>query len=135
MQTAKRALVVGGGVIGLTSAFRLARDGWQVSLFDPSLGHGATWAAAGMIAPIAEIGPGEETNYELQRGALDAWREFARDLRSFSEQELTIREVGTLLVGWDGSDRRLVERTTAARRTTGARDPEPAITLPPANPR
>jgi glycine oxidase len=110
VQTAKRALVVGGGVIGLTSAFRLARDGWQVSLFDPSLGHGATWAAAGMIAPIAEIGPGEETNYELQRGALDAWREFARDLRSFSEQELTIREVGTLLVGWDGSDRRLVEQ-------------------------
>jgi glycine oxidase len=110
VQTAKRALVVGGGVIGLTSAFRLARSGWQVSLFDPSLGRGATWAAAGMIAPIAEIGPGEEANYELQRGALEAWRDFARDLRQLSQQELTIKEVGTLLVGWDGSDRRLVEQ-------------------------
>jgi glycine oxidase len=110
VQTAKRALVVGGGVIGLTSAFRLARGGWQVSLFDPSLGRGATWAAAGMIAPIAEIGPGEEANYELQRGALDAWRDFARDLRLVSQQELTIKEVGTLLVGWDGSDRRLVDQ-------------------------
>ena len=49
----------------------------EVSLFDPSLGRGATWAAAGMIAPIAEIGPGEEANYELQRGALGAWRAFA----------------------------------------------------------
>jgi glycine oxidase len=110
VQTAKRALVVGGGVIGLTSAFRLARGGWQVSLFDPSLGRGATWAAAGMIAPIAEIGPGEEANYELQRGALNAWRDFARDLRQLSQQELTIKEAGTLLVGWDGSDRRLVDQ-------------------------
>jgi glycine oxidase len=110
VQTAKRALVVGGGVIGLTSAFQLARGGWQVSLFDPSLGGGATWAAAGMIAPIAEIGPGEEANYELQRGALDAWRTFADDLRRVSHQELTIKETGTLLVGWDGSDRRLVDQ-------------------------
>jgi glycine oxidase len=110
VQKAKRALVVGGGVIGLTSAFRLACAGWQVSLFDPTPGRGATWAAAGMIAPIAEIGPGEEANYELQRGALDAWRTFADDLRQRSQQDLTIRETGTLLVGWDQSDRRLVDQ-------------------------
>jgi glycine oxidase len=63
-----------------------------------------------MIAPIAEIGPGEEANYELQRGALSAWREFARDLHQISQQELTIAETGTLVVGWDGSDRRLVDQ-------------------------
>jgi glycine oxidase len=110
VKTAKRALVVGGGVIGLTSAFQLARGGWQVTLFDPSPGRGATWAAAGMIAPIAEIGPGEEANYELQSGALDAWRTFAKDLRDVSQRELSIVESGTLLVGWDGSDRRLVDQ-------------------------
>ncbi|MGB8197801.1 MAG: FAD-dependent oxidoreductase [Acidimicrobiales bacterium] len=110
MKTTKRALVVGGGVIGLTSAFRLASDGWQVSIFDPTPGRGATWAAAGMIAPVAEIGPGEESNYELQRGALSAWRAFARDLQRISDHELTIEETGTLLVGWDGSDRRLVDQ-------------------------
>ncbi len=110
MKTAKRALVVGGGVIGLTSAFQLARRGWSVTLFDPSLGHGATWAAAGMIAPIAEIGPGEESNYELQSGALEAWRTFGDELREVTSKELSICEAGTLLLGWDGSDRRLVDQ-------------------------
>ena len=110
MKTAKRALVVGGGVIGLTSAFQLARRGWLVTLFDPTLGRGATWAAAGMIAPIAEIGPGEESNYELQSGALEAWRTFATELREVTKKELSICETGTLLLGWDGSDRRLVDQ-------------------------
>jgi glycine oxidase len=110
VKSAKRALVVGGGVIGLTSAFQLARHGWQVTVFDPTPGRGATWASAGMIAPIAEIGPGEESNYELQRGAVDAWRAFARDLREVTRKDLPIVEVGTLLLGWDGSDRRLVDQ-------------------------
>jgi glycine oxidase len=110
VNTAKRALVVGGGIIGLTSAFALARRDWLVTLFDPTPGRGATWAAAGMIAPIAEIGPGEEANYELQSGAIGAWRNFARDLNQVTGPELTIREIGTLLLGWDGGDRRLVDQ-------------------------
>ena len=65
----KSALVVGGGVIGLASAFRLAQRGAAVTLFDPRPGKGATWAAAGMIAPVAEIGPGEHENFQLQMGA------------------------------------------------------------------
>ena len=110
MKSAQRALIVGGGVIGLTSAFALARHGWRVTLLDPKPGGGATWAAAGMIAPIAEIGPGEEANYELQRGAVDAWRSFASELREVTHTELVIVENGTLLLGWDGSDRRLVDQ-------------------------
>lgn len=110
MKSAKRALVVGGGVIGLTSAFQLARHGWRVTLLDPRPGGGATWAAAGMIAPIAEIGPGEEANYELQRGAVDAWNSFASDVREATKKEIVIVENGTLLLGWDGSDRRMVDQ-------------------------
>jgi glycine oxidase len=119
VKTAQRALVVGGGVIGLTSAYQLARAGWTVTLLDPSPGRGATWAAAGMIAPIAEIGPGEESNYELQRGALDAWRSFAADLHDVTGKELKIVENGTLLVGWDGSDRRLVDQFAAVASDRG----------------
>ncbi len=106
----KTALVVGGGVIGLASAFRLAQGGASVTLFDPAPGKGATWAAAGMIAPIAEIGPGEQENFQLQKSALGAWRDVALDLESLIDQSLTIVQHGTLIVGWDGSDRRLVEQ-------------------------
>lgn len=101
---------MGGGVIGLASAFQLARHGWNVTVIDPASGRGATWAAAGMIAPIAEIGPGEQSNYELQSGALGSWRSFSDDLRDVIGKELTIVEHGTLLLGWDISDRRLVSQ-------------------------
>jgi glycine oxidase len=133
VKTTKNALIVGGGVIGLTSAFQLARAGWRVTVFDPMPGRGATWAAAGMIAPIAEIGPGERANYELQRGALGAWRAFADDLRATTRKDLEIAETGTLLLGWDGSDRRLVDQFSLVASELGveprrvSRSEEPAM--------
>lgn len=111
MTTKRRdVLIVGAGVIGTTSAFYLARAGWHVTLFDPSPGSGATWAAAGMIAPNAEAAPGEEENFTLQRGALAAWRAVARDLHELTGDTLELFETGTLLVGYDASDRRLVDQ-------------------------
>jgi glycine oxidase len=121
MKTTRRELlVVGGGVIGLASAFRLARDGWRVTLFDPSPGAGATRAAAGMIAPSAEIAPGEAANYRLQLGALAAWRELSRDLYEVTGAELDLYETGTLLVGFDSSDRRLVNHFEVVAHSFGA---------------
>jgi glycine oxidase len=104
------ALVVGGGIIGTASAFRLAREGWHVTMFDATPGSGATWAAAGMLAPSAEVAPGERRNYELQRTAVSAWRDVARELVEVTGESLDIVETGTLLVGYDVSDRRLVEQ-------------------------
>ncbi len=104
------ALVVGGGIIGTASAFRLAREGWRVTLFDPAPGSGATWAAAGMLAPSAEVSPGEQLNYERQRGAVAAWRDVVRELRDLTGETLDVVETGTLLVGFDASDRRLVKQ-------------------------
>jgi glycine oxidase len=94
----------------MTSAFRLARDGWRVTLFDPTPGKGATWAAAGMIAPSGEIAPGEQENYLRQRGALAAWRTLAEELLDVCGETLVLAQTGTLLVGFDSGDRRLVEQ-------------------------
>jgi len=116
--------VVGAGVIGMSSAYRLARAGWLVTLFDPAPGHGATWAAAGMIAPRAEVSPGERDNFDLQRGALPAWRETANDLFEITGESLEIVETGTLLVGYDASDRRLVDQYQQVAHGYGA-SPEP----------
>jgi glycine oxidase len=106
--TENSALIVGAGVIGQASAFRLARAGWKVTVLDPSPGQGATRAAAGMIAPSAEIAPGEQANYELQRRALPEWRRLNTELAEVIGREVEIFETGTLIVGWDGSDRRQV---------------------------
>lgn len=48
--------VVGGGVIGMTIALRLARDGRQVLLIEPNgLGSGASFGNAGTIADYATL--------------------------------------------------------------------------------
>ena len=108
--TVKSSIVVGGGIVGLTAAWRLARRGYRVTVFDPSPGRGATWAAAGMIAPHAEVAPGERANFELQRRALGAWRYLSTELAELTGGSVDIRVSGTLLCGWDVSDRRLVEQ-------------------------
>lgn len=116
----KSVLVVGGGIIGLVSALRLAQARHPVTLFDSAVAKGATWAAAGMIAPSAEIAPGEQANYQLQKGALRAWREVAVGLEALTGERLTIEQTGTLLVGWDVSDRRLIEQFTQVATTFDA---------------
>jgi glycine oxidase len=121
MNSSQRStLVVGAGIIGLASAFRLALSGHQVTLFDPTPARGATWASAGMLAPSAEIAPGEESNYEVQKGAVAAWRQTAADLLSVTGSTLEIHDTGTLIVGWDASDRRLVDQFAQVARTFDA---------------
>ena len=46
------AVVVGGGVIGLGIAWRAALAGMTVTVVDEAPGRGASWAAAGMLAPV-----------------------------------------------------------------------------------
>ena len=47
-------VVTGGGVIGLSIAWRAAQRGFSVTLVDPSPGQGASYAAAGMLTPVSE---------------------------------------------------------------------------------
>ena len=55
------AVVVGGGVIGLASAWRLAQSGAKIALLvrAESVPAGATRVAAGMLAPVGELTFGE----------------------------------------------------------------------------
>lgn len=62
-----KCVVVGGGVIGLSIAYRLAQEGWQVELFDSQrVGRGASWAGAGILTASAM--QGVDDPYELLRG-------------------------------------------------------------------
>ncbi|HVB77142.1 MAG TPA: glycine oxidase ThiO [Candidatus Nitrosotalea sp.] len=48
-------LVIGGGVVGCGAAYALARRGSEITLLErSSVGSGASGAAAGMLAPLAE---------------------------------------------------------------------------------
>jgi len=48
-----RVLILGGGVVGITTAYQLQKDGHEVTVLEQSrqVAEGASWGNAGMIAP------------------------------------------------------------------------------------
>jgi glycine oxidase len=130
-------VVVGAGVIGLSIAWRAASEGRAVTVVDPAPGRGATWAAAGMLAPVSEAHFGEEALVELNLAAAGAWPAFASELEEASGQPVHYIADGTLLVAADPSDRAATDRLLrfqhgldlAARRLSAAecRHAEPLL--------
>jgi glycine oxidase len=97
--------VIGGGVIGLGVAWRLAQRGASVQVFDRSAaGAGASHAAAGMLAACAEAEPGEEGLTALGRESQARWPAFAAELLDVSGVDVELRPEGTLLVALTADD-------------------------------
>lgn len=97
--------VIGAGVCGLGIAWRLAQAGCAVDLFERGeAGHGATWAAAGMLAAGAEAEPGEQSLLELTRLSQTSWPAFAQELEATTGIDLGYRSEGTLVVALTHDD-------------------------------
>jgi glycine oxidase len=93
-------------VIGLSCAWRLAGAGHPTTLVAPAPGRdGASWVAAGMLAPVTEVQFGEAALTELLLEAATGWKEFASSLEQASGQDVGYDQSGTLTVALDASDR------------------------------
>lgn len=101
----KEIIVVGAGVIGLTTAFALTQGGHTVTVFDPFPGRGASFVAAGLIAPMTEANPGEESLVALSVEAARRWPDHAKEIESHTPYHVGLNRSGTLLVALDANDR------------------------------
>jgi glycine oxidase len=97
--------VVGAGVIGLACAWQAARRGMAVTLVDPEPGRGASWVAAGMLAPVTEVHYGEEALLALNAASAARWERFAEDLVAATGRLVGYERCGTLLVAAEAGDR------------------------------
>lgn len=97
-------VVVGGGIVGLSIAWRLARDGRPVTVVDPAPASGASHAAAGMLAPVSEVTYTEEPLLQLGLASLRRWPAFAAELAADSGLDLDYRVDGTLDVAFGADD-------------------------------
>ena len=104
--TFPRIAIIGAGVIGLSIAWRLAQRGARVTIFERhAAGQGASHAAAGMLAACAEVEPGEEHLFALNRASQALWPEFAAELEHASGMAVDLRREGTLVVALNADDR------------------------------
>lgn len=95
--------VVGGGVIGLSVAWRAAQAGHTVTVHDPRPGAGTSWVAGGMLAPLSEGWPGEDELLGIGAASLQRWPGFAEDLGTSTDIPLFTAD-SSLTVALDAAD-------------------------------
>ncbi|MGQ0680534.1 MAG: glycine oxidase ThiO [Actinomycetota bacterium] len=95
-------VVAGGGIVGLSIAWRVAQQGMSVCLIDRSEEpRGASWVAAGMLAPVTEAAFGEQRLLALNLEGARRWPAFASELAAGAGVDLGHSGAGTLYVAHD----------------------------------
>ncbi|MFF7049050.1 glycine oxidase ThiO [Streptomyces griseorubiginosus] len=112
-------LVVGGGIIGLVTAWRAAQRGLRTAVADPEPGGGAAQVAAGMLAAVTELHYGEQTLLGLNLASAHRYPDFAAELTELTGHDLGYRRCGTLAVALDADDRAHLRELHTLQRQSG----------------
>lgn len=112
-------IIVGGGVIGSSIAYRLAQAGAKVTVVERGrIGCEASRAGAGMLAPQTEaLAPGPF--FDLCLDSFRLYRDFASELEELSGVDVEYRDEGTLTVFYDEDERKASEGWTAWQAEAG----------------
>jgi glycine oxidase len=123
-----KVAIIGGGVAGLATGWRLAQRGVEVNVIERGEpGAGATRAAAGMIAVAGETAGAPAAEIEFARHASRLWPSFARELEAESGANVSYLRNGAILV--PGADEDFVEGDGVAQiGLADARALEPMLT-------
>ncbi|WP_457962983.1 glycine oxidase ThiO [Arthrobacter sp. D1-29] len=111
--------VIGGGVIGHGIAWEARRSGRSVVVIDDAPGAGASWAAAGMLAPVSELHYQEEDLLELMLESSALWPAFAADLARLAALDPGYLPTPTIAVGADAADRRALMDLRTVQQASG----------------
>ena len=136
-----RIIIVGGGVIGLSIAWRLARENTrdEILLLDANrAGEGTSRVSAGMIAPIAEAGFEDPHFIKFARLSRERYRAFVSEVSRDADMSVVLGEEGSIIAAIHRDDVEAMRRVYEHRRhadlpvewLTGseAREMEPTLT-------
>jgi glycine oxidase len=114
------AIVIGGGVIGLSIAWRLQQQGRNTLLIERGrLGHSATWAAAGMLTPVSEATWTETELLALGLESLRRYPDFVAEVEEVSGHRVDFDRGGTLMVALDADEARYFQRLLEFQQRLG----------------
>lgn len=108
-----RVAIVGGGLIGLSAAWRLAERGATVEVFDCAEPGGASSAAAGMLSIIGET-PASAVLARAFGVSRALWPAFASELEATSGRRVHLDETGSLLVAFTEAEERHLQSLAEA---------------------
>lgn len=135
--TSSSVVIAGAGIIGLATAWRLLRQGFDVTVLDAEPVSGATFAAAGMLAPVAEVVWDQPTLYPLMVESGKLYRDFAQNIAEESGHDVGYIENSTFVCAGDAADRQTLSELVELQHDIGmeinritateARRAEPAL--------
>ncbi|MFH0412805.1 glycine oxidase ThiO [Corynebacterium sp. L4756] len=99
-----RAIVIGGGIIGLATCFEFQDAGFEVTLIDPDSISGATHHAGGMLAPTAEVQYQQQSLVPLMKESAQLYPDLIHRVAAHTDLPTGYRTEGTLLIGADRAD-------------------------------
>ena len=113
----KKILIIGGGVIGLGIGWQLAKTGAAVTIYDRAeAGRAASWAAAGMLAPLAEAHSEESELLKLGCQSLERYPQWVAELEADAQMSVGYRVEGTLIIGLEPDDTHQLRHLYDAQR-------------------
>ncbi len=134
----RNVIIIGGGVIGLGIGWQLAKAGASVTLYERErAGRAASWAAAGMLAPLAEAHTEEPELLKLGCHSLARYPQWVKELEADAAMSIGYRAEGTLIVGLEPDDTHQLRHLYDSQQQLGldaewltgreAREIEPAL--------
>jgi glycine oxidase len=120
-------IVMGGGVLGLSTAQEILLRGLSVTLFCEDPEKSATWASAGMISPYAERTDGGG-HLDMLRAARAAYPAYVARIEEHSRMKIELQFPGTLIPALEGTLGGALESFSQRLQDLGAKcrylDPE-----------
>lgn len=112
-------VIVGGGVIGLSIAYALAREGARVTVLDrDEFGRAASWAGAGIIAPSAER-PTSNPMVALRSLSVQLYPEWSEALRDETGIDNGYRRSGGVDVAFTAAEEQSIRIAAGHWREQG----------------
>ncbi len=113
--------VIGGGIIGLSAAWRLLQRGHSVVVIDPTPASGASFVAGGMLGATAETTFAEAGSVNRHLSARAEWDPFLRDLSIEVDRPLPYASTSTVMVAGTRSDFAEIEHVAKFQRKLNLR--------------
>ena len=112
-------VVIGGGIIGLAIARRLCQSGSAVTVLEQHrTGRGASWAAAGMLAPHCEFDE-PDPYFILCRTGLERYAGFVESLREETGRPIDFNSTGMIYPALSGGEQARLETRYERHRRNG----------------